>query len=388
MEIFTPLSPKMLSDPYAVYAELRRTDPVHWHEGLSAYVMTRHADCERILKDPSTFASDFRKIGEEKPPSRLNIQTLDPPDHTSTRRLALSAMKKTDIAAWAQGVREMASALLRSLGNEFDFVADFAEPLGTRSMLLLFGLSSIQDGDSPIKDKAAYLSALRKLVLSMDAGLEPERGPLGTEARAYLSELIKPWTSTPPTVGLLSHVDFSEAQTEDQRLFLLNTLRALFVAGYSSSSSMLGNAVGTLIEHDFFDSPEPQEITTLMAHELVRFVGPVQAESRAVIKDTEVGGQALKHGDIVVIMVASANRDETVFDAADKLDLTRNAMGHLGFSTGIHACIGARLAIAVVCGVITDLAANFHIELAGEPVQRPTATQRGFDKLPVRLKAR
>jgi cytochrome P450 len=389
VEIFTPLDPKMLADPYSVYAELRRTDPVHWHEQLAAYVITRHADCQRILVDPSTFASDFRKIGEEQPDPALNIQSVDAPDHTAIRRSVLAALKKTDIDAWAADVRQTASGLLRSLGSEFDFVTDFAEPLGTKSMLMLFGLSSPHDSGSPIKDNPAYVSAIRNLILSMDAGLAPEREALGTEAREYLSELIRPWTtSAPPAAGLLSNVDFSVAQSDDHRMFLLNTLRSLFVAGASSSSSMLGNAARALIDDDFFSSPEPRDITPLMAHELVRFAGPPQALSRAVVKDAEIGGQALRHGDIVVIVIASANRDEAVFDPADKLDFTRNPMKHLGFSAGIHACMGARFAIAVVSGVLSEVAANFHAELAGEPVQRPTATQRGFDKLPVRLKAR
>ncbi|MFI6464436.1 cytochrome P450 [Streptomyces sp. NPDC050538] len=382
MEIFTPLAPEFLADPYSRYAELRQTDPVHWHEGLGAYVMTRHSDCERILRDPSTFISDFRTVGDDAPPAFLSLQTLDPPEHTTVRRMVLSAMRKVEFDAWVKAVREEAATLLRSLGTEFDFVTDFAEPLGTRSMLLLFGMPSIQ------ADETAYRSALRKLVLSMDAGLAPEHGPLGMEARAYLSELIEPWVVSPPTTGLLSHVGFDAVEAEDHRLFLLNSLRALFVAGYSSSSSMLGNAVRTLTEHGYFNSPEPRDFTAGMAHELVRFVGPVQAETRAVAKDTEVGSQSLTYGDFVVIIVASANRDEAIFEAANKLDLSRDASKHLGFGSGIHSCVGARLAISVLCEVISDLSKNFRIDLAGDPIQRPTATQRGLDNLPVHLNTR
>jgi cytochrome P450 len=71
VEIFDPLSPEMVKDPYPVYATLRREDPVHRHDGLDAWIVTRYADCVRILQDPTTFGSDFRVIGEEVPDESL-----------------------------------------------------------------------------------------------------------------------------------------------------------------------------------------------------------------------------------------------------------------------------------------------------------------------------
>jgi cytochrome P450 len=380
VEIFTPLDPAMLADPYPVYAELRRRDPVHWHDQLNAYVLSRHSDCDRVLQDPQTFVSDFRAIGDEVPEAFLSLQTLDPPDHGAVRRIVLAALKGTDLRSWLADVGAATDKLLSSLGEgEFDFVTEFAEPLAASSMCSLFGVPLLEDEE-------AFRTAQRDLVLSMDAGLAPERGPVGMRARAYLSELIEPWSVRPPTAGLLSRVDFDAAG--EHLPHLVNSLRAIFVAGYSSSSSMLGSGVRVLVDHDLLAGGEPPAATTSMFHELVRYVGPVQAESRAVVGDVQIGGRQLSRGDIVVTVLGAANRDPEVFDAPDELRLDRNPNPHLGFGKGIHSCIGARLALRLITGVLGSLAVRYRIELAGDPVQRPTATLRGLDRLPVRLRAR
>lgn len=386
MEIFQPLDPAMLADPYPVYAELRRQDPVHWHEEFHVYVLTRYRDCDRVQQDPQTFVADFRAAGNEVPEKFLvpeefqSMQTLDPPDHGTVRRIVLAALKGVDLPAWLAEVRAVADKLLSTVGEgELDFVTEFAEPLAARSMCSLFGVPLLEDEE-------AFLAAQRDVITSMDWWLAPERGPAGMRARAYLSELIEPWAVRPPSTGLLSRVDFDAA---GERLpYLINSLRAIVVAGFSPSSSMLGSAVRVLAEHGFFDREEPCAVTTTMIHELVRYAGPVQSDFRAVVRDVQLGERLLTRSDVVFTMLGAANRDPDVFEAPDQLRLDRASNPHLGFGKGIHSCVGARLAHRVLLEVLGLLAKTYRIELAGDPVQRPTATLRGLSRLPLRLQTR
>lgn len=380
MEIFQPLGPTMVADPYPVYAELRRTDPIYWHEQTRSYVLTSYRDCDQVLQNPQIFASDFRAVGEEVPKEFLSLLNLDPPDHGVIRQILLAALKKVDLSVWLADVGTVAGKLLSTVGEgEFDFVTEFAEPLAARSMCALFGIPLLDE-------EKAFLVAQHDLVVGMDWWLAPERGPAGVRAGGYLIDLIEPWAAQPPTTGLLSGVDFSAA---GERLpYLINSLRAILVAGFSPSNNMLSNAVRVLVEHGFFDREEPPVVTTTMIHELVRYAAPVQAGRHAVVQDVQLGDRLLTRFDVVVTMLGAANRDPEVFEVPDQLRLDRTTNPHLGFGTGIHSCLGARFALRVLLDVLELLAKTYRIELAGDPVQRPTATLRGLSRLPLSLRIR
>jgi len=390
MEPFDPLHPDVLADPFPTYARLRREAPVHRHDGLDAWVVTTYEDCATILAEPDLYSCDFRVIGEETPEEFLSLQTLDGPEQGRLRRSIVAALRGIDMPGWIGETEATAHKILA--GRDFsapggpdgaqtlDFVVEFAEPLAALSMCSLFGVPLLED-------EQAFRAAQRDLVLSMDSGLAPDRRDAGMRARRRLSDLIEPWTRRPPADGLLSRVDYASAA--DLRAYLVNSLRAIFVAGYSSTGSMLGNAMKVLLAHGLLAGDEPLEITPTAYHELVRHEGAVQAISRAVTGPTRLRhGPELAHGDVVVAMVAAANRDPAVFADADALRLDRDPNPHLGFGRGIHSCAGTRLALAVGVRVLTSLSAKYRVEPAGSPVQRPTATIRGLDHLPVRLTPR
>jgi cytochrome P450 len=380
-ELFQPLSQEMLKDPHPVYARLRVEDPVHWHERLNAWVITSYADCLAILQDPDNFRSDFRAIGDEVPDEFLSLQTLDPPTHGDVRKFILGALRSVDIPAWVRDTRAAADKLLAKVDVDgFDFVTEFAEPLAALSMCSLFGIPLLED-------EQAFRLAQRDLVLSMDSGLDNTRLDAGMRARRELSGLIEPWIDAPPASGLLNQIDFAAAG--DLLGHLVNSLRAIFVAGYSSTSSMLGNAMRVLLDESELNKDEPLAVTSTAFNELVRYEGAVQAESRAVNADVKLpSGTGLRRGDVVVTVVASANRDPAMFTEPNRLNLERDPNPHLGFGRGNHACVGTRLALAVGVNVLSALSADHRVVPAGDPVQRPTGTLRGLDSLPLALTPR
>ncbi|GAA5706835.1 cytochrome P450 [Streptomyces avermitilis] len=377
MVIFDPLAPEMLEDPYSTYAILRSGDPVHWHDGLKAWVLTGHRDCLYVLQNPDSFSCDFRKIGEVTPPEFLSIQTVDPPLHDSIRKRLISALRRMDTGSWLDGVIATAEKLTWEVDHDgFDFI-EFLEQVSTHAMCTFLGI--------PVPaDQAATRAAQRDLTLSMDAGLEPGRASAGRAARAFLSEMIDPYLDKSRPDSFIGHIDHD--RHTDMRHYLVNSLRAFFVAGSSSTSSTLGNITDTLLRHGLLAETEPMAIDAAAVNELVRYSGAVQAVSRAVVREICLpSGHQIHEGDVVVAVVASANRDQEVFRDADELRLDRSPNPHLGFGRGVHACTGAHLALTLGSRMLTWLSHNFVMTPAGPPERRPTATMRGLDCLPVRL---
>ncbi|SEH03480.1 hypothetical protein SAMN05444920_13740 [Nonomuraea solani] len=380
MEIFSPISPSMLADPYSVYRHLQREDPVHWHEQLHAWIVTKYDDCVRILGDPQTFINDYRKIGEEAPEDILGLQTLDSPEHTEVRHILIEAMRNLDISMWVEDCSKVADELLGTLDPErFDFVKQFNEPLALKSMCLFFGIPKFGE-------EAKFHEAQRRLVLSMDFGLNPGLLEPGVEARRYCTSVLAPYAINPPPTGLLAHVDFTK--TGPLTGYVLNALRQMFVAGFLSSSSTLSCITRTLVERNLLNGEEPLKVTNQVYSELIRHSGAVQVDTRGCAETVTLGGKEILRGTEVLLVPAAANRDPAVFSRPDDLDFTRESNPHLGFGKGVHACIGAHLAQSLHMPVLTQLSERYRITLAEPPVQRPTGTLRGLNHMFVTARPR
>lgn len=373
-EIFAPLSPAMLADPYPVYAQLRAEEPVHWHDQLGAWVLTRHADCLRVLKDPATFCSDQRKIGREVSWQRLSLQTLDPPDHHALRRPVLAALRSADLGVWGKEVQSLAAETIGpAAGQPLDLLPDVAEPLALRAMCLLYGVR-------PPADEAAFRAASHALVLSMDAGLDPDRAGPGLAARGLLNDLVEGWFADEHADGMMAQLRAARSQVPAQHL--VNTVRALFHAGYASTSSLIGNAILALAVRGELSSERLRTADAALAEELLRLDAPVQATTRACVSDTTLGGRRVRRGDAVVAVFGAANHDPAVFPDPDRACFTRTCHPHLAFGRGAHACLGAHLAIRILLAVLHELGCwNTDLRIVGEPERRPSATLRGLAQL-------
>lgn len=381
MEIFQPLSPGMLANPYPIYRQLQVEDPVHWHEQLNAWIVTRHADCVRILGDPQTFINDYRKLGEEAPEDILGLQTLDAPEHTVVRHILLDAIRAVDIQTWVKECCALADGILGEVSLErFDFVKEFNEPLALRSMCVFFGIPDYGD-------EAKFHTAQRDLVLSMDFGLEPARLQPGIEGRRYCTSVLAPYAARPPETGLLSHVDFAAA-AGPLHSYVLNALRQIFVAGFLSSSSTLSCITRTLLEHRLLEGDEPLKVTADVYSELVRHSGAVQVDTRGCAETVTLRGKTVRRGVEVLLVPAAANRDPAAFPDPGELIFTRDSNPHIGFGRGAHACIGAHLAQSLHLAVLAQLAERYRISLMEPPVQRPTGTLRGLNQMMISARPR
>ncbi|GAB3430624.1 cytochrome P450 [Flindersiella endophytica] len=387
---YDPLDSSTLANPYPVYAALRSSEPVHWHETMQGWVLSRYRDCQMVLQNPGVFAADWRRAGETVSEPWLSMQTLDPPDHGPLRSLFTKALRAQDLEAIGRHGEAFVGELLDSLADKprFDLIEDVVEPLALSTISELMGI------DSP--DVATFASISNAIVRSMDTGLAPEnpedgsqtRAELrkeGVEARGRLSELVESWFVANPRPGLLSHLAGNRGGTDIPESYIRNTVRVVFLSGYSSIVAGAGNAMLTLLESpESLEAMRDPRLLSSGFDELMRYDSSVQGTSRMVTEPTVVGDVPLTRGDVVVMLFGAANRDPEKFPHPDELILDRSPNQHLAFGRGPHTCIGnlfTKMTLQALIKAVQRRSAP--LRPAATPRRHRTATMRYLATLPV-----
>ena len=390
---YNPLSARTVQDPYPLYAALRSRSPVHRSTLLNAWLFTRHADVDAILRDHRRFASDPRK-GTLSPRQRallppadeLPMLALDPPDHTRLRALVNKAFTQRAVSAQEPRIRAILGALLDDIANPaaFDLVQAVARPLPVMVIAEMLGV--------PLEDRGRFRvwSALRARML--EPTITPRERAAGVAAGkafdAWFRPLIKQRLAVPRD-DIVSALVL--AQDEGGRLGereTLNMLRLLMIAGNETTTSLIGNGMLALVRNPdqlqrLRDDPG---LIPAAVEELLRFDSPVQTDFRRALADCEVNGFALGKRDNVVLSLGAANRDPKVFENPDRLDVGRDQGSHLSFGRGIHHCLGAALARLegrIVLEMLLDRFSRISL-LDPRPRYREGVVLRGLESLMVR----
>ncbi|WP_409464587.1 cytochrome P450 [Amycolatopsis sp. GA6-003] len=382
---YEPLDPRVLADPHPYYRRLREAHPVHWHGMLGSWVVTEHAAGRRVLADPARYASDFRRAGIEVPAASVSLQRLDPPEHTGIRRLLIAALHEMPQRALADRLRETMTSRLLGLADSCpaDLVRGFARPVALDTISRYLGVQP--PGGEEFE---RYSNAI---VRSMDAGLDPSRAEAGNEARAKLRDLVAGWLAAENQTGFVAAARRARHVRPGISADLLaNSLRAVLHAGYESSSRLLGAVLLRLARRPgLLDLLSGSDGADDLADELVRLDGSVQADGRICVADGELGGQRVRRGDVVIVLLAAANRDPAVFPSPDEVNPRPRRGLHLGFGRGAHSCLGAALVTLQLRTLFSCLRDNgITLTLADCPVWEDTATLRGLTTLPVHVSVR
>ncbi|MFM1905261.1 MAG: hypothetical protein RIT32_57, partial [Actinomycetota bacterium] len=191
-----------------------------------------------------------------------------------------------------------------------------------------------------------------------------------------------------PTSDLVTELALVEEAGEKLSLReLIATCVLLLNAGHEASVNGFGNGfVAAMRRPDqaALLRTKPHEIAATAVEEFLRFDAPLQLFERTATADTEIGGVTVLTGQKIAALLGSANRDEAVFQNSDQMDLTRDPNPHIGFGGGIHFCLGAPLARLEMTSSLPALFAKFpKLELAEDPVMRPTFVLRGYERVSV-----
>ena len=388
---YNPLSSEMAQDPYPTYAKLRGRDPVHRSRLMDAWVFSRFADVDAILRDHRHFSSDPRKrVASGRRASLPNVEEpsmlfLDPPDHTRLRALVNKAFTPRAVAALEPHIRELMTTLLDAVDDPaaFDLMEAVAKPLPVIVIAEMLGI--------PPEDRAQFAVWSDQRARILEPTLSPDERETADAAMRSLDEYLMPIISArrvDPKDDIISAL--AQAEEEGDKLTereVLIMLRLLLVAGNETTTNLIGNGVLALLRHpdQLAALREDPGLIPSAVEELLRFDSPVQVDVRSVLDDCEVNGFRVRRGDNVVTLLGAANRDPDRFEAPDRLDVRRGDQNHLAFGRGIHHCLGAplaRLEGRVVLQALIDRFSSLRL-LEDRPAFRSSVALRGLLALPV-----
>ena len=348
-----------LANPYPAYRALREAGPIHWSEEFfgGAWLLTRHADVERVLRDPRFSAQRtgaWVKDREDAPGEFSGFQKLfarallflDAPDHPRIRKVLNAGFRPDVLQRLAPHIEQAVTELLDQVENleSFDFIEAVARPLPVRVIMLLMGIEHPQQEDFMAwsEDLASFIGAP---VASREQARRAQASLLAMSR--YLESLLALKRKTPGD-DLTSRLVQAEARGEIQEgAELLAQSAMLLFAGHETTRHLLGSGLQALLSHPAQWQRLRQEPALLpgAVRELLRFDSPVQYTGRRVVTDLVLHGQQLRRGDLVLPLIGAANRDPARYAEPDTLDITRSHGSSLSFGSGPHVCIGAALTL-------------------------------------------
>ena len=357
----SPIDPATIADPYPRYQQLRTEDPVHWHQGLNGWVLTRYADVLAALRDQrlsselmSGFTERLSEAANEKiqPLIRLFSDMMlmsDPPDHTRLRMLANKAFTPRVIDRMRSNIQATVEGLLDGIqqngrqDGKFDLIEDLAYPLPAIAISEMLGVPA-EDRDqfkNWTGDLAAFLGNVR--MVAQTGGIA-QKSVL--ELSDYLRKIISQRRLEPQEDLISALVAAEEEGDRFSEAELYSMCILLMMAGHETTTNLIGNGLLALLQNrDQLEklSTRPELIETAV-EEFLRYDSPVQSAARIAMADIELGGKRIEKGQRVTMILSAANRDPERFSNPDRLDITREDNRHLSFGFGSHFCLGAALA--------------------------------------------
>jgi cytochrome P450 len=355
---YNPLRPEVRADPYPYYAALRRESPVHQIvPGLPYYSVTRHADVLFALQHPELFSSTgiqglsrnttagagSNVIGAHRLFGSSMLIAVDPPSHTRLRRLVNRGFTPRRIALLEPRLREIARECLDKLVSrgEMDLMRDLGIPLPVTVIAQMLGVET-----GRIDQFKHWSDAVAVGFSGMSGEWSPaDVGRALDEMADYVERMLGERRLHPgdDLVSVLVQAEEGDAlSTGEVMAFVV----LLLIAGNETTTNLIGNAMKALLAHpeQLAQVARDRALVPGMVEEVLRWDSPVQGLPRRVMAPTELAGTALAPGSDLILMFASANRDESCFREPERFDIHRHPEGHLAFGHGIHFCLGASLA--------------------------------------------
>ncbi len=398
---FDLINPEVLADPYPLFHQMRREDPVHWSEPIQAWVLTRYEDVLKAFRDPRlsadrtdflvnfqlrnsdpALAADYARI------SREQMLMKDGPDHHRLRTLGNHGFTPSMLDRARPLVQRVMDELLDAIQprGKFDVARDLAQPLPAIVIAELFGI--------PAKDRHLFQGSSDALARFFGGTLgDPEQdaraaSEASVRMERYFADLLEERRKTPGD-DLMSLLIEGQNEGRLSAAEVCCQCILLLAAGHVTTIDQFSNAVCALLGH-------PEQLRKLCAdpgliktavEECFRYDGAVPFIHRVAVKGLEIDGKTIRQGQVLYLGTAAADRDPEVFPEPDRFDITRQNNKHLAFGAGPHVCIGAGLARRELeIGLLTLFRRMPALRLSEEERPRRRCESlvfRGFHSLPV-----
>ncbi len=371
-------------DPYPHYARIRELGPVVWLPKQRAYALSRFAECKAVLRDDDTFVSGSG-VALNAVANRLSRGTTlnsDGAEHEQRRKLVAHRMLPRALREISDAVDEQAAQVVdAAIGKgEIDGVADLACALPLAVVPDLVGWPRDQRDDLLAWGGATFdiLGPLnRHWLKSLPSSVQMLRFARRVVRRRTVIE------------GSLGHDVLMAADSGKLRHRECPPLMVDYVApSLDTTISAISSALQL-----FAVFPEQWEILKRdrglipnAVNEIIRYESPLRAFSRKAIRDTMISGVKIRAGARVLVIYASANRDEREWDRPEVFDVRRDANRQLGFGNGSHACAGQGLARLETAAMLRALVERVdRIELTAPPTWAINNIIRRHERLPLKL---
>ncbi|GAB2927161.1 cytochrome P450 [Nonomuraea fastidiosa] len=382
-----PTAPETFDSSHAVYAGLRRRCPVPWSDAFGGFwAATRYEDVLRVARDSLTFSTATQNVVPHVPRTQRRPPLhFDPPEHGVYRapmdRVLRRAVVRRLEPAFARAARELLEPLLaRGRG---DYSQEFALPYAAQCFAIFLGLP-VEQVLEIRRIGVEYSFAIQEMDRARVAAASEE---LYAIARTIVAERAA--DPRDPDEDLVSSL--LEASRDPERPIphdmVVATVRQTVVAGIGAPHAVLGSAAVHLSRDPALQDRLRADPGLLPAaiEELLRLYAPYRVFARTATRDVELGGRTIRAGEPIAMIFPSANRDEAVFDDADRLDLERRPNRHLAFGRGPHRCPGAAMARLELAAALGELLSCTSLVAADGEVEMFNWLEFGPKSAPLRF---
>jgi cytochrome P450 len=387
-------TPAGRADPFPLYAAAHELGPVSaLADGV--FLICGYAAVNQVLREPGFGLADTA------PPTSRNdalrsmnrsILRANPPDHGRMRSLISKVFTPRRIAALQPAIEEAVNDLLDQLAEAaadsgpVDFMDHFAFPLPVTVICELLGV--------PPADRRSFrpLAADLTEALELSSNTSASADAAARELAGYFTHLIDERHKAPGddlVSALVAARDAEDGRLSDEEL--LANLILLLVAGFETTTNLLGNGLAILLDHPGLTTALHTEQIPIRSfiEETLRHDSPVQAVTRQAHADgLTVEGIPIPRGSDLILLIGAANRDPTRYNNPDRFDPTRTDIRPLSFGAGPHICIGnslARLEAAVAFPKLLTRFPNLSATPGRPPLRRDRLVLRGYQTLPIQI---
>jgi cytochrome P450 len=380
---FDPSDPAFIENPYPTYKVLRDEHPAYRDDLSGCWVISRYQDVARILLDTNTFSSAKGNTIIDSP-LRVGktLGSIDPPRHDELRRVIMRGVTPQRIEAMLPALRAHTRRVMEALGSRrsADVVADIGRPILYGALGRMLGL------DDEAAEEAVDLA--RDL---FNAGLGPYGSPLTPQGFRAVFDFLGVQAEKRKSqrgddlISLLINAKEAGAPLNEQEI--IANMTVVLLAGNASIGHYFTNLIYALwLNPDQRKQlrSDPSRIEDAI-EEGVRWDTSTQCFARQTTADTELSDGKIPADSRLIVLYASANRDERVILEPDRFDVGRKKVRHFGFGSGPHICLGAQTARQMLRVMLEELLPamnDYELDLAAAK-RVPHLMARGFSRLPI-----
>lgn len=403
------IDPAIQEKPFAYYRALRDGDPVHYETDLGMYLVSRHEDLMAVLRDPVVFSQElgyYRQmahghldemkeiLAREGGGFFPDVANIDPPRHTRVRRLLSQAFGRRRMKALEPQFERLVDEMIDKFieRGEADGLHDLALP-----MAIAFSMQQLQVADLDMATIKRWGSAyLSQFSLTNTREDMIRAAHELCEMQNYLIAVVRKRMETPED-DMLSDIIRADTPDEEPLTFeeLVATARMLLINTHDSMSTAFTNilfkvATETAIAQQFYSAADDDSQMGGFIEELLRLETPVRALSRVTTKPVTLGDTPLPEGAHLLVLFASANDDEAVFECPRQFEASRiNIRKSLTFGAGAHLCLGislARMQLLVAARQTARRMKNISLAIPMQDIRYlPNAALLAMERLPLRF---